>query len=74
MTLFIFTANLSGKYTNVLFAEITQTRFMTTENRLSRIFLLSENLFLYILKSGDTVAHAESGSMKRVRSFPVFTE
>lgn len=74
MILFTFTANLNGKSTNVPSAEIIQTKFTITENRLSRIFRLLESLFSFTSKSVDIVAHAESGFMKRILFFPVFTE
>ena len=74
MIVFTFTANLSGKFTNVPSAEIIQTKFTITENRLSRIFWLLESLFSFTSKSVDIVAHAESGFMKRILFFPVFTE
>lgn len=74
MILFTFTENLNGKFTNVPFAEIIQTKFTITENRLSRIFRLLESLFSFTSKSVDIVAHAESGFMKRILFFPVFTE
>ena len=74
MILFTFTANLGGKFTNVPSAEIIQTKFTITENRLSRIFRLLESLFSFTSKSVDIVAHAESGFMKRILFFPVFTE
>lgn len=74
MILFTFTANLSGKFINVPSAEIIQTKFTITENRLSRIFRLLESLFSFTSKSVDIVAHAESGFMKRILFFPVFTE
>ena len=50
------------------------TKFTITENRLSRIFRLLESLFSFTSKSVDIVAHAESGFMKRILFFPVFTE
>ena len=74
MILFTFTANLNGKFTNVPSAKIIQTKFTITENRLSRIFLHSANLFLFTSKSVDTVALVASGFMKRILFFPVFTE
>ena len=74
MILFTFTANLNGKFTNVPSAKIIQTKFTITENRLSRIFRLLESLFSFTSKSVDIVAHAESGFMKRIHFFPVFTE
>ena len=53
---------------------VLQTKFTITENRLSRIFRLLESLFSFTSKSVDIVAHAESGFMKRILFFPVFTE